>query len=102
MRTGLAPQLTLEAAILRAGGFEGIAAGSVSEIAYVTLKGGEPAGKPNAIKFKDGTPDSQADHALARLKELAAKFEDESDALSARWCTRCGRRITATTTTSRA
>jgi ATP-dependent helicase/nuclease subunit B len=61
---------------LRGGGFEDVSAGSVSEISYVTLKGGEPAGKPNEINFKDGTPDSQADHALARLKELAAKFED--------------------------
>jgi ATP-dependent helicase/nuclease subunit B len=76
VRTGLAPQLTLEAAILRGGGFQRIAAGSVSEISYVTLKGGEPAGKPNEIDFKDGTPDSQADHALARLKEIAAKFEN--------------------------
>ena len=77
VRTGLAPQLTLEAAILRAGGFKEVAAGSVSELTYVTLKGGEPAGKLNEINFKDGTPDTQADHALARLKELAAKFEDE-------------------------
>jgi ATP-dependent helicase/nuclease subunit B len=76
VRTGLAPQLTLEAAILRGGGFQRIAAGSVSEVSYVTLKGGEPAGKPNGIDFKDGTPDSQADHALARLKEIAAKFEN--------------------------
>ena len=76
VRTGLAPQLTLEAAILRAGGFKEIPAGPVSELTYVTLKGGEPAGKPSAINFKDGTPDTQAEHALARLKELAAKFED--------------------------
>jgi ATP-dependent helicase/nuclease subunit B len=79
VRTGLAPQLTLEAAILRGGGFKDISAGSVSEISYVTLKGGEPAGKPNEINFKDGTPDSQADHALAKLKELAAKFENEAE-----------------------
>jgi ATP-dependent helicase/nuclease subunit B len=78
VRTGLAPQLTLEAAILRTGGFKPIAKGSVSEITYVTLKGGEPAGKPEAIKFKEGTPDSQADRALAKLKEVAATFEDES------------------------
>jgi ATP-dependent helicase/nuclease subunit B len=77
VRTGLAPQLTLEAAIMRGGGFDKIAAGSVSEITYVTLKGGEPAGKPNEINFKEGTPDTQADHALARLKELAAKFENQ-------------------------
>ncbi len=78
VRTGLAPQLTLEAAMLRGGGFKPIASGSVSEIAYVTLKGGEPAGKPLVIAFKEGTPDSQADHALARLKELAVKFENEA------------------------
>jgi ATP-dependent helicase/nuclease subunit B len=78
VRTGLAPQLTLEAAILREGGFKPIAKGSVSEITYVMLKGGEPAGKPETIKFKDGTPDSQADRALTKLKELATIFEDES------------------------
>jgi ATP-dependent helicase/nuclease subunit B len=79
VRTGLAPQLTLEAAILRGGGFNTIAAGSVSEIAYVTLKGGEPAGKPHDIDFKEGAPDSQADHALGKLKALAAKFENEAE-----------------------
>jgi len=78
VRTGLAPQLTLEAAILRAGKFGSLVAGSVAEITYVTLKGGEPAGKEIAITFKDGTPDSQADHALTRLKALAAQFEDET------------------------
>ena len=77
VRTGLAPQLTLEAAILRAGKFGNLPPGSVSEIAYVTLKGGEPAGKPDVITFKQGTPDSQADSALAKLKELAATFADE-------------------------
>jgi len=94
VRTGLAPQLTLEAAILRQGGFTAIAAGSVSEIAYVTLKGGEPAGKPAAIDFKEGTPDSQADHALAKLKALVAKFEDAGtpylSLLSPMWRTRYG------------
>ena len=78
VRTGLAPQLTLEAAILRAGRFEKLVAGSVSEIAYVTLKGGEPAGKPNEINFKEGDANSQADHALARLMDLAAKFANEA------------------------
>jgi ATP-dependent helicase/nuclease subunit B len=78
VRTGLAPQLTLEAAILRAGGFKPIVGGSVAEIAYVTLKGGKEPGKPIAITFKEGTPDSQADRALGKLKELAATFEDET------------------------
>ena len=80
VRTGLAPQLTLEAAILRRGGFENIPAGaSVSEIAYVKLKGGDPAGEYEAIKFKEGTPDSQADWALERLGGLARRFEDVNE-----------------------
>ncbi len=78
VRTGLAPQLTLEAAILHEGGFKPIASGSVSEIAYVTLKGGEPAGLPCPINFKEGTPDTQAESALGKLKALVATFEDES------------------------
>lgn len=76
VRTGLAPQLTLEGAILREGGFKGLRPASISEITYVTLKGGKDPGKPFPIEFKEGTPDTQADHALARLKELAAKFEN--------------------------
>ena len=78
VRTGLAPQLTLEAAILRAGKFGTLAPGSVCEIAYVTLKGGKQAGQWLPIAFKDGTPDSQADHALAKLKALATQFENET------------------------
>jgi ATP-dependent helicase/nuclease subunit B len=78
VRTGLAPQLTLEAAILRAGKFGELTAGSVSEIAYVALKGGEPAGNQTTIDFKEGTPDSQADRALAKLKEIAVTFEDQT------------------------
>ena len=66
VRSGLAPQLTLEAAILRGGGFADIPAGaSVGELAYVLLHGGEPPGETSAIDFKEGTPDSQADDGAA-------------------------------------
>jgi ATP-dependent helicase/nuclease subunit B len=80
VRSGLAPQLTLEAAILRQGGFPEIPpASSVSEITYVRLKGGDPPGEPKTIKFTDGTPDSCADIALQRLTAIARRFlvEDE-------------------------
>jgi ATP-dependent helicase/nuclease subunit B len=78
VRTGLAPQLTLEAAILRRGGFEGIPAGStVADVAYVLVKGGEPPGDSKFISFKDGNADFQADRALEKLTELAKRFEDE-------------------------
>jgi ATP-dependent helicase/nuclease subunit B len=78
VRTGLAPQLPLEAAILRKGGFPGFPAGvSVSEVVYVMLKGGDPAGSSKPVSFKDSTPDLHADHAYEKLAELARRFEDE-------------------------
>jgi len=80
VRMGFAPQLTLEAAILRKGGFKNIPAGaSVAEIVYVMLKGGEPPGEYKSIAFKEGTPDSQADRALERLAVVARRFDDESE-----------------------
>ncbi|NVO15593.1 MAG: double-strand break repair protein AddB [Rhodoplanes sp.] len=79
VRLGLSPQLTLEGAILRAGGFPGISAGgSLSEIAHVRLTGGEPAGELCPIDFDTQTPDAAADHALAKLTALVKKFDDEA------------------------
>ena len=78
VRTGLAPQLTLEAAMLRQGKFKDIAAGaSVAELGYVLLKGGEPPGEPKPLKFKEGTPDDHADRALEKLTALAKRFADK-------------------------
>lgn len=74
VRSGMAPQLTLEAAILRHGTFDGIAPGSVAELIYVRLRGGEPAGEPKPVDFDGGTPDGYADIARARLTEIATKF----------------------------
>jgi len=78
VRTGLAPQLTLEAAMLRQGGFKNIpAGGAVMGLAYVALKGGARAGEFLPIDFKDGTPDIQADRALAKLAALVRRFDDD-------------------------
>ena len=75
---GLAPQLTLEGAILRAGQFADIPPGaSIAALVYVSLRGGDPAGEEKSIAFKDDTtPDQQADRALQKLSEVARKFED--------------------------
>jgi ATP-dependent helicase/nuclease subunit B len=79
VRSGLAPQLTLEAAILRAGGFGNLGTGgSVSEIAYVSIRGLEPAGELEPVEWKDTTPDAEADRALARFTEVIGKFDDEA------------------------
>jgi len=84
VRTGLAPQLTLEAAMLRQGGFStpasGIpAGGSVAALAYVALKGGARAGEFMPIDFKEGSPDAQADRAFAKLAGLVRRFDNESE-----------------------
>jgi ATP-dependent helicase/nuclease subunit B len=79
VRIGVAPQLTLEAAILLHGGFRSIAkSASIAELIYVQLKGGDPAGRPAAIGFNGQTADGAAEHALARLRDLAIRFEDEA------------------------
>ena len=80
VRSGLAPQLTLEAGILRRGGFKEFASGSVAELCYVYLKGGEPAGKPEIIDFKKSSPDNHADYALQKLTEIARKFLVDGEA----------------------
>ena len=94
VRTGLSPQLTLEAAILRAGRFKDIPGGSIAELAYVGLKGGEPPGIHAPLEFKEGTADSQADKALSRLAAIALRFEDEAtpyrSLVSPMWKTRYG------------
>ena len=83
---GLSPQLTLEAAILREGGFEGIAAGaSVSELLYVRLSGNNPPGKSILLELKINKSDPpqfpgrrrrrgapQARNADPRLRERGA------------------------------
>jgi ATP-dependent helicase/nuclease subunit B len=78
VQIGIAPQLTLEAAMLRNGGFPGVApAGSIAELVYVRLNGGSPAGEERVVKFKDRSVDAVADEALERLKLLVVRFEDE-------------------------
>jgi ATP-dependent helicase/nuclease subunit B len=81
VQIGVAPQLTLEAAMLRGGGFRAITEPrpSIAELVYVRLKGGEPAGDEHAVVFEGGgTPDAAADAALARLTTLVTRFEDET------------------------
>ncbi len=85
VRMGLSPQLTLEAAILREGGFEGIPAGSsVSELMYVKLSGNNPPGEPKLLELRRDRneeplfPDDAAIEARNKLEALILKFEDEN------------------------
>ena len=88
VRMGLSPQLTLEAAILREGGFRGIAAGaSVGELVYVRLSGNNPPGEQKVAGAEDqaARPTAAARRcrrrgAAASSRALIRKFEDENQA----------------------
>ena len=86
VRMGLSPQLTLEAAILREGGFKDIDAGaSVGELVYVRLSGNNPPGEERSLELKirpgdtPQHPDAAADYARAQLEALIRKFENEDE-----------------------
>jgi ATP-dependent helicase/nuclease subunit B len=87
VRMGLSPQLTLEAAILREGGFEGIPAGaSVSQLTYIRLSGNNPPGEQKLLELKINKgdtpqpPDAAAGEARSKLEALIRAFEDEGQA----------------------
>ena len=84
VRMGLSPQLTLEAAILREGGFKTAAKGaSVGELVYVRLSGNNPPGEQKTLELKirpsdaPQPPDVAADYARAQLEALIRTFENE-------------------------
>jgi ATP-dependent helicase/nuclease subunit B len=87
VRMGLSPQLTLEAAILRQGGFKGIPAdSSVSELVYVRLSGNNPPGEQKLLELKINKsdqpqpPDVAAAEARSKLEALIRAFENETQA----------------------
>ena len=102
VRMGLAPQLTLEAAILKNGGFDGIPAGaSVSELVYVRLSGNSPPGEEKTLELKINRgeqvqyPDDAADEALRKLGDLIRKFDNGAQSYTSlnlsMWANRYGK-----------
>ncbi len=75
VRAGLAPQLVLEAAMLKYGTFDGVpAAASVSELMYLRLNGGDPGGSEEPRDFEDLTVDQAADKTLEDLRKVVNRF----------------------------
>ena len=73
VQAGFAPQLPLEGAILRAGGFGGVG-GSAPALEYWRLSGGRPPGERRAID--EGDPGVLIDRVVARVKALVERFDD--------------------------
>ncbi len=75
---GFAPQLPLEAAIAETGGFTGVTAARVTELAYWRLAGGEVAGEIRALAGDDTKMRPLVDGAVAGLRALIAQFDRET------------------------
>jgi ATP-dependent helicase/nuclease subunit B len=72
---GFSPQLTLEAAIAMAGGFEGLEASRVDGLVYVSLTGSGEGGEDTEIGFGEMSLEQGVDDALDRFKNLVAMFD---------------------------
>ena len=84
VRIGMSPQLTLEAAILRHGGFTQIPAGSsVTELAYVRLSGNNPPGEFLSLPLKRDradngiAPDDAANEAYRFLCDRLSLYDND-------------------------
>ena len=72
--SGLAPQLTLTAAILKAGGFADIGPAEPGELAYIRVSGGRIPGREE-IRAWPGESADLAASALAGLKRRVEAFD---------------------------
>jgi len=74
VRSGLAPQLTLEAAMLSEGGFETVSPAETAELLYVKLSGGEPPGL--LLPVTDIDVMAKAHEHLEKFKLLMRAYDD--------------------------
>lgn len=73
IKSGLAPQLPLEAAMAARGGFEELGRVSASRLLYLRLTGGEKAGEARPI-----APDGLVEETYANLVALLRQYESEA------------------------
>ncbi|MGQ0484482.1 MAG: double-strand break repair protein AddB [Hyphomicrobiales bacterium] len=73
VKSGLAPQLTLEAALLESEAFAGAGATPASELVYIKLGGGEPPGEILPVNLKEPAADVARRH-LSGLVDLLTAY----------------------------
>jgi len=71
---GLAPQLTLQAAILARGGFRDVNPKQTAQLWYVKLSGGSPAGEVDTLKKLEHPVMELAEKHFAELQKLLTKY----------------------------
>jgi ATP-dependent helicase/nuclease subunit B len=76
VKTGFSPQLTLTAAILAAGGFEGLGPRRPGDLVYLRVTGRRPAGEQVVRGVAGPESADLAAQALDGLKTLLARYED--------------------------
>ncbi len=76
--SGLAPQLPLEAAMVAAGAFTGLAASKVAGLRYIRASGGEPPGVARTVDLKDGSIEGLGTDVRQGLLRLITAFDDET------------------------
>ena len=77
VRAGFAPQLTLTAAILAAGGFRDLGPGAPGDLVYVRVSGGRTPGREDILSDPGESPSLGA-AAFEGLKRRIALFDDPS------------------------
>jgi ATP-dependent helicase/nuclease subunit B len=77
VESGLAPQLSLEAAMVEKGAFGRDVSHSVIELLYIKLSGGNPAGEARQAG-KDLSVETLAEEAFSGLQRLIAQFDKEA------------------------
>lgn len=70
----LAPQLSLEAAILASGGFVGLAPMKSNQLSYIQLSGAKPPGRVYPILQETSGIKALAEEALERLRQLIVHY----------------------------
>lgn len=78
VESGRRPQLPLEAAIAKAGGFDKLHAMDVAGLRYIRASGGDPPGEQKDLQFKGGDIAQIVDTIFAGVQELIARFDDEA------------------------